>query len=135
LTVANLGDALQPGDTFQLFNAPGYGGSFGVTNLPPLGAGLAWSNSLAVNGSIAVVPTVSLMPTNILVGVSGTTLLLSWPPDHAGWRLLMQTSNPELGLSAATNDWITVPNSELTNQLALPMDTSLPGEYFRLAFP
>ena len=30
-------------------------GSFSATNLPALSSGLAWSNSLAVNGSINVV--------------------------------------------------------------------------------
>jgi fibronectin-binding autotransporter adhesin len=135
LTVSSIGDPLQAGDTFQLFSATGYGGSFTATNLPTLNPGLAWSNSLAVNGSIAVVSTVSLVPTNILVGLSGTTLTLSWPADHSGWRLLMQTNNLGLGISAATNDWMTVPNSQLTNQLTLPFNTTLPGEYFRLVFP
>ena len=135
LTVSNVGDSLQAGDTFQLFKATGYGGAFAATNLPTLGAGLAWSNSVAVNGSLAVLSTVSLVPTNLLFGLSGNYLTLSWPADHAGWRLLMQTSNLALGISAATNDWMTVPNSQLTNQLTLPLDVTLPDEYFRLVFP
>jgi hypothetical protein len=135
LTVTNVGDGLQAGDVFKLFSATGYSGLFAVTNLPPLSAGLAWSNSTAVNGSIAVVATVSLVPTNILLGLSGTTLALSWPADHIGWRLLMQTNNLGSGISAATNDWMTVPNSQMTNQVTLPLDPTVPGEYFRLVFP
>jgi autotransporter-associated beta strand protein len=135
LTVSNVGDSLQAGDAFQLFKATGYDGSFVETNLPPLGGGLAWNDSLAVDGSIAVVSTVSLVPTNILIGSSGPTLTLSWPADHTGWRLLMQTNNLGLGVSVATNDWATVPNSQLTNQLTLPFDATLPGEYFRLVLP
>jgi PKD repeat protein len=60
LTVnTNAGDApLAAGDTFQLFKANSsafYAGAFSATNLPALSPGLGWSNSLAVNGSIAVV--------------------------------------------------------------------------------
>jgi autotransporter-associated beta strand protein/uncharacterized repeat protein (TIGR03803 family) len=60
LTVSNLGPALQAGDTFTLFQATNYTGSFGNIYLPPLAGGLAWDTSgLATNGSIRVVsPTV-----------------------------------------------------------------------------
>jgi hypothetical protein len=135
LTLNNIGAPLQAGDAFQLFSAPGYAGAFAVTNLPSLNSGLAWSNSLAVNGSLAVVSTVSLVPTNILWSVSGTNLTLSWPPDHTGWRLLMQTNNLANGISANTNDWGTVPASQQTNQMILPIDPTMPLEFYRLIYP
>jgi len=135
LTVTNLGTALQAGDAFQLFGAPGYGGSFAVTNLPPLNSGLAWSNSVSVNGRIAVITLVSSVPTNLVWSVSGTNLTLSWPADHTGWRLLMQTNNLNLGVSVNTNDWTTVANSAATNQLNLRLDPSQPGGFFRLIYP
>ena len=135
LTVNNLGGPLQAGDTFQLFSAPGYAGAFGVTNLPSLNSGLAWSNSLAVNGSLAVVSTVSLVPTNLLLSVSGTNLKLSWPADHTGWRLLMQTNNLANGISVNTNDWAAIPASQQTNQMILPMAPTLPLEFYRLIYP
>lgn len=49
LAVANNGDALQPGDTFTLFNASP-SGTFASTNLPGLGAGQNWwtTNNYAV---------------------------------------------------------------------------------------
>jgi autotransporter-associated beta strand protein len=135
LTVNNIGGPLQARDTFQLFSAAGYGGAFAVTYLPSLNSGLAWSNSLAVNGSLAVVSTVSLVPTNILWSVSGTNLTLSWPQDHTGWRLLMQTNNLVNGISVNTNDWGTVPASQQTNQMILPIDPTMPFEFYRLIFP
>ena len=57
LTVTtNAGDApLNFGDSFKLFNAGAFTGSFITTNLPSLSSGLAWSNSLAINGSVNVV--------------------------------------------------------------------------------
>ena len=40
---------------FPLFGASGFGGSFVAVTLPPLSAGLAWSNKLSLNGAIVVV--------------------------------------------------------------------------------
>jgi len=62
LTVTtNAGDGpFVAGDSFQLFKANSsafYTGSFSATNLPALSPGLAWSNSLAINGSIEVIST------------------------------------------------------------------------------
>jgi autotransporter-associated beta strand protein len=135
LTVSSVNEPLQSGDSFQLFNAMSYGGAFTVTNLPALSPGLGWSNSLAANGSIAVITTVSLVPTNIVYSVNDTNLTLSWPADHTAWRLMMQTNNLGLGISADTNDWMTVPNSQFTNQIVLPLDLTLPGGFFLLVFP
>ena len=67
--ITNAGDgALIAGDTFQLFNSGTYGGVFSATNLPALSAGLAWSNGLAINGSIKVVP---VLPPPPVAGFSG----------------------------------------------------------------
>jgi autotransporter-associated beta strand protein len=55
LEVTHLGpDALAAGDRFQLFQAGSYTGSFATLVLPPLTGGLAWSDKLAVDGSIEV---------------------------------------------------------------------------------
>jgi hypothetical protein len=56
----NLSGALNAGDTFTLFQSGSYGGAFTSVTLPPLFAGLAWNtNSLAINGTISVISTVS----------------------------------------------------------------------------
>ena len=55
LTVTASGDLLALGDSFQLFAAGSYVGSFASFNLPDLGDGLAWDNStLATDGTIRV---------------------------------------------------------------------------------
>jgi autotransporter-associated beta strand protein len=58
LVVANITSDTQQlavGDTFTLFNAGSYGGSFGNLVLPALPAGWSWSAAnLGVNGTIAV---------------------------------------------------------------------------------
>ena len=51
------GTVFVAGDTFQLFGAAQYTGTFNATNLPALGTGLKWSlTGLTKNGSIQVVP-------------------------------------------------------------------------------
>jgi autotransporter-associated beta strand protein len=135
LTVTNLGAALQAGDTFQLFNAGSYTGTFSLTNLPPLAGNLFWTNTIASNGRIAVANTVSLTPPNIAWQMTGANLSLSWPTDHIGWRLLVQTNNIASGLSSNTNDWAAVPAAAATNALTVPLDPALPAEFYRLVYP
>ena len=56
LAVSHFGpDPLSAGDSFQLFSAMGYGGSFNTTSLPALASGLVWNRSrLAIDGTISV---------------------------------------------------------------------------------
>lgn len=58
LIVTNLAGALTAGDSFQLFYATNYSGSFSVMKLPALGAGLAWNTNALTNGILAVLATV-----------------------------------------------------------------------------
>jgi hypothetical protein len=66
---------------------------------------------------------------NILWNVSGTSVTLSWPADHPGWRRLMQTNHLANGISLNPNDWMTVPASQTANQMIRPLDWSLPGGF------
>jgi autotransporter-associated beta strand protein len=135
LTILNLGGTLAAGDTFRLFSSTSYGGTFSVVNLPTLNDGLVWTNRLMQDGTLAVVSAVSMVPTNISFSASPAGLTLSWPEDHIGWRLLVQTNRVQSGLSLDTNDWAAVPGSELTNQATLPIDLARPAEFFRLVYP
>ena len=137
LIVTNVGATpLAVGDSFTLFNATNATGSFSSTALPPLAPGLAWTNRLAVNGSIQVIQSVNLAATNLTALVTGgTNLSLSWPADHTGWRLLTQTNHLGSGVSANTNDWMTVAGSSFTNQVSLPISVAVPGGYYKLIYP
>ena len=69
----------------------------------------------------------------------GTNLVLTWPLDHTGYRLLTQTNNLQKGVSGNTNDWGTVPGSSTaTNTATVTIDrnwTTTTNEYFRLVYP
>jgi len=134
LNVVNLAGTLTTNDAFQLFSTASYTGMFAVTNLPPLNLGLGWVFDPA-GGRLSITQLVAVTPPNLTWNLSGTNLTLSWPSDHTGWRLLMQTNNLGNGLSADTNDWMTLPISSSTNQMSLPVDPTLPGGYYELVYP
>ena len=79
--------------------------------------------------------TVNLNPTNLVTTITGGELNFSWPADHIGWRLLVQTNNLDAGISVQPNDWTSVTGSAATNQISIPLDTSKPTEFYRLVFP
>ena len=57
LVVTNLSGALTAGDSFKLFSATGYSGSFAALKLPSLRTGLAWNSDGLTNGILSVVAT------------------------------------------------------------------------------
>ena len=127
LTVTNLGTPLQPGDHFQLFNQPVNG--FLTVNLPSLSAGAAWQNNVSVDGSIRVVSTTA---GNLGYQVGAGQIELSWPADHVGWRLLVQTN--ELANGMGTN-WVGITNASTTNQISFPINPANGSVFFRLVYP
>lgn len=97
LTVNNLGAAPVLNDSFQLFVAATNTGAFTTTNLPALGSGLAWSNSLAVNGRITVVsavivPTIPPGITNFSL-VGGNVVISGTNGQAGGTYYLLMTTN------------------------------------------
>jgi hypothetical protein len=86
LNLANVSGApLAQGDTFHIFSASTYSGSFtgGITPPNP-GAGLAWDTTQLNSGTIGVIPAPA-QPVFGGVSVSGTNLIFSGsngPTDH-----------------------------------------------------
>ena len=137
LNVTLLGGGFVAGDSFTLFNAPGgYSGTFSATNLPALGGGLGWDTRNLANGVLSVVAgAVNTNPTNITATVSGNTLNLSWPADHTGWRLLVQTNSAGSGLNTNPNAWFAVPGSDSVNSVSIPTDPKKGSVFYRLVYP
>jgi hypothetical protein len=117
------------GDKFTLFSQPLANGDALTISPSSPGANLAWVNNLAVDGSIAVAST---LPTSITTSVSGSTLTVSWPADHLGWRLVCQTNDLSTGLSG---NWVTVPGSTSTTSLPIQIDPANPTVFYKLVLP
>jgi len=123
--------ALAVNDSFKLFNAGSHAGNFAniVDN-----SGYTWSFNPATGvATVTGLPvTVNTNPTNITYTVSGNNLNLSWPADHTGWRLLVQTNPLTVGLST---NWVTWPNSTTVNAVSIPVNTANGSVFFRLVYP
>ena len=130
LVVTNIGGTLFNGTVFTLFSQPVSG--FSNIQLP---AGYTWTTNLAVNGSITVVSggiTINTNSTNIVTSVSGgTNLNLSWPTDHIGWSLQVQTNPLFIGLSS---NWFIVPGSTTTNNMSFPIVPTNGSVFYRLTY-
>ena len=60
--------------------------------------------------------------------VSGNMLDISWP--IAGGHLQTQTNSPSVGIGT---NWVTVPGSETTNRVVVPIDPANGSVFYRLA--
>jgi len=132
LVVSNLNGDLAAGQSFKLFAAASYSNSFSSLRLPALTGRLAWTNRLVIDGTLAVISPVNTAPTNITAAFVGGVLQLAWPGDHTGWRLEAQTNTRAVGLNT---NWFTVPDSDGTNHVSLPVDPANGGVLYRLAYP
>lgn len=126
LAVTNLGSALVQGDSFAIFNKAVTGGAA----ITVTGAGVTWTNKLAVDGTIAVAATVPTTPTNLTYVVAGNILTLSWPANYQGWLVQSNTAGV-----AATANWFTVPNSASVTTLNITIDKTKPNVFYRMVAP
>lgn len=77
--------------------------------------------------SQAMAQAVSLVPAPLNLVASGNQLQLTWPTDHLGWHLEMQTNALD-----GTN-WIPIPGTTATNQMSIPATNG--NAFFRLVYP
>jgi hypothetical protein len=135
LVVTDIGpDALVAGDTFQLFSATSYAGSFSGLTLPPLDPGLMWNNNLRIDGSITVATT----PPPSISGVSqsGANMIFSVQGGSPGGPYeLLTSTNVALPLA----NWITIETGNLDGlgktALTNGINPAEPERYFRISVP
>jgi len=74
---------------------------------------------------------ISTTPPQLNFVLSGGQMQLNWPLDHLGWQLEMQTNSLNAGFGT---NWVVVPNSTLTNQVFMPINTVNGSAFFRLTY-
>lgn len=132
LVLTNLNGTLTNGDSFKLFSAGSYNNAFASISWPALAGNLIWTNKLAVDGTIVVISPLNTTPTNLVFAVVGSQLQLSWPDDHAGWRIEAQTNHLNIGLGT---NWTTLAGSAATNQVWLPILPGAGAVFYRMVYP
>ena len=127
LTISNVSGTITI-ESFQDLRVSQLLGS--VSQIVPAspGADLAWNtNTLATDGTLRVVSTT---PPPIIFLASGNSLTVSWPVDHRGWQLQLQTNSLMVGIGT---NWLDVAGSTATNQMTIPIDPDAPCTFYRLA--
>ena len=122
--------------TYNLFNYTGSIGGSGINGfklapLPSPATGYLQDNP-GVAVQLVVTSVVNTSPTNITASVTGSTLTLSWPADHLGWRLLTQTNSLSTGIGT---NWYTWPNSTNVTSVPVTINPANPTVFFRLVYP
>jgi len=125
LTVTSVGATLAAGDSFTLFSASNYAGSFATVNLPSLAPGLVWDTSLLASSgiiSIGQLPVIVTAPMNQLAECSGnatfTVAALGTGP------LLYQWSYGGVPVSGATNTSFTATDVTPTGPVSVSVTVS-----------
>lgn len=135
LQVTNLSGTLGSGDSFKLFNAASYGGSFSTMQLPALSTGLGWNTSqLLTDGRLWVMRTNP--PTLAMFACDGANLTLSGGGGTPGWPCyLLAATNPALPMThwtrVAANTFAPDGNVSFT----LPVESNCPARFYRLQTP
>jgi hypothetical protein len=133
LRVVTLAGTIAAGNTFKMFSASNYVGSFASLLPATPGAGLAWNtNTLATDGTLRVLSTVNTNRTNISFTLAGNQLTLNWPADHIGWRLQAQT-NP-IGVGIRSN-WSDYPGSTTVNTITTTVNPANGSVFYRMIYP
>jgi autotransporter-associated beta strand protein len=134
LNVTNIGAAaLVAGDSFRLFNAANYLGSFAGYVLPPLGPDLIWNTTtLKTNGILSVVPWI---PPVMAVHMAGGNLVLSGTGAPASWTYYVLSST---NISLPTTNWTRMTTNQTDGNgnfsATNGVDSNLPQTFLILQF-
>jgi autotransporter-associated beta strand protein len=126
------------GNTFKLFNASSYQGTFTAFDPATPGAGLKWNtNNLAVNGTLKVESTTPLPPPSIVsFGYSGTDVTLIGNNGPAnGTYLALTSTNVGLPISGWTIIATNYFDGSGAFNLTAPVNPSEAQRFFRLQLP
>ena len=84
------------------------------------------------NSAEAAARPISSATTAINASVNAGQIQITWPMDHTGWRLQMQTNSLNTGLGT---NWVTMANSTNVNQISIPMDVTYGSVFYRMVYP
>ena len=131
LNVSDLGSGgFTAGDSFPLFSAGTYAGSFDDYVLPPLTGNFVWNtNTLKVSGTLSVVVLTS--PTIASLTMSGGNLVISGTGGVDSWPYYLLASTNLASTSwmrVATNQFDSDGNFNLTNAV----NSNWPHTFYRL---
>ena len=75
---------------------------------------------------------ISSNPATLVASMNSNQLQISWPQEHTGWILQLQTNSIAAGLGT---NWTTIANSDQTNQINILPNLTNQAVFFRLTHP
>jgi hypothetical protein len=93
-----------------------------------VGTDLHGNDNTVFLDNVRIAPAPSMTPVQMNFQIADGQIQFSWPLDHYGWYLEMQTN----GLGT---NWIILTGSQTTNQFAIPINTGIGSAFFRLVYP
>jgi len=95
----------------------------------PSGYNFSFDTNTTGQVKLVTVPVTSLSPVTLVAQETGPQMILSWPSDHTGWTLQIQTNPPPGGLSS---NWVDVAGSTAVNSVTNTINVTRPSTFFRL---
>jgi autotransporter-associated beta strand protein len=134
LVLKNLSGTLAVGNTFTLFSAGSYSGSFSSVVSQTPNQIVTWNLSQLAPGGNGTVTVASVTPSPVTLSptVTGGMLHFTWPANQIGWQLQQQINPLSVGLYT---NWVPVAGSTTTNAVNVPVNSNQPTVFYRLAFP
>ena len=127
---------LQSGDTFQLFKAGSYSGSFAATNLPTLGTGLTWDTTSLASGIIRVAGgSPAFQFTQTPFRLSDGNYQLKFSGTSGNYRLWASTN---LALTPVTSTWSLLTSGTFSGGTVTYKDsqsTNYPRRFYLITVP
>ncbi|HEV2692171.1 MAG TPA: hypothetical protein VG347_04685, partial [Verrucomicrobiae bacterium] len=133
LTVTNLGGILTNGDSFTLFNAANYSGTFNTLVLPPLAPGLFWNtNQLNLSGILSVAAYTSpAIGQIVLNGDSTLSLAGSGGIPYWNYYVLASTNLMSNWTPITTNQF----NPDGTFNWTANLNANAPQQFYQIKVP
>lgn len=97
-----------------------------------VGTDLVGGDNTVFLDNVRISPAPSLIPPLLICQLADGQLQFSWPLDHYGWHLEMQTNPISGGLGT---NWIAVAGSQTTNEIAILLNAGNGSAFFRLVYP
>jgi hypothetical protein len=133
LTVTGVGGGFVAGDTFKLFSAGSYGGSFSTINLP---ANIVWNTTqLGVNGTIQVI-SVSRPSISSFVNTATNFQLTFSGPAGNSYRVW---ANTNVAAAPITNTWTVIATGVIGGSGSVTVAdnsaTNFPTRFYLISVP
>lgn len=137
LVLTNIGaEALAAGDSFTVFAAPSYAGTFSGIVPPSPGPFLAWdTSSLAVNGSIKIVAVTLSPPVITGITVAGTNVTITGTNGTAGQGFTVRSS---MDVGAPLGTWSVIYSNWFGGNsfnFTFPINPAEAERFYRLSVP